>query len=156
MESSGTHCFQIHGVALECDGLGILILGESCSGKSTAALDLLSRGYRLIADDAVLLCVNGKGELVAKPHEFVRGLINTRESGTITAQYMFGSESTLNEALIGLCFELTGLNYSAGAFPAGRSRVRLAGVEIPVYEVRISRNGGAAEYIEAVVNEHLL
>ena len=46
-------CISIHGVLVDCYGVGVLIMGDSGIGKSEAALELIKRGHRLVTDDVV-------------------------------------------------------------------------------------------------------
>src|SRR6266571_6263129 len=70
---------SIHGVLLDVLGVGILLLGKSGIGKSEAALDLVMRGHRLVADDIVDIRrktpnLIGSGSEIIKHHMEIRGL----------------------------------------------------------------------------------
>lgn len=95
-----------HGVLLEVLGVGILLLGKSGIGKSEAALDLLVRGYRLVADDVVDIrrlgpnVLSGSGSGIIKHHMEIRGL------GIINIKDLFGIGSVLEQHQINLVVEL--------------------------------------------------
>lgn len=81
-----------HGVFMGMYGIGVLILGESGIGKSECALDLIIRGHRLIADDAVLIKKVGEkisGESPEITHEYIEirglGILNVREIFGVSA-----------------------------------------------------------------------
>ena len=77
---------SLHGVLVDVSGIGVLLLGESGTGKSECALDLVTRGHRLVADDVVEiwregpLGVIGRGPARIRHHMEIRGLgiINVR------------------------------------------------------------------------------
>lgn len=82
-----------HGVLVEVYGEGILILGESGVGKSETAIELVKRGHRLIADDAVLIKkVSGK-TLVGEAPENIRHFVELRGIGIVNARRIFGMGS---------------------------------------------------------------
>ena len=79
-----------HGVFVEIYGEGILILGESGVGKSETAVELVKRGHRLIADDAVEIKRNVTDRLVGTAPELIRHYIELRGIGIINARRIFG------------------------------------------------------------------
>lgn len=78
-----------HGCMLDYRGVGVLIMGDSGSGKSEVAIGLLERGGALVADDMVILRKIG-GELIASTKEFSRGFIEMRGIGIINVANIFG------------------------------------------------------------------
>ena len=79
-----------HGVLVEVYGEGVLILGESGVGKSETAIELIKRGHRLIADDAVELRKVSSRSLVGCAPENIRHFIELRGIGIINARRIFG------------------------------------------------------------------
>lgn len=79
-----------HGVLVEVYGEGILLLGESGVGKSEAAIELIKRGHRLIADDAVEIRKVSKKSLVGSSPENIRHFMELRGVGIINARRLFG------------------------------------------------------------------
>lgn len=82
-----------HGVLIEAYGEGILILGESGVGKSETAIELVKRGHRLIADDAVEIRRVSSRTLVGSSPENIRHFIELRGIGIINARRLFGMGS---------------------------------------------------------------
>ena len=80
-----------HGVLVEVYGEGILLLGESGVGKSETAIELVKRGHRLIADDAVEIRRVSDKSLVGTSPENIRHFIELRGIGIINAQRIFGA-----------------------------------------------------------------
>ena len=79
-----------HGVLVEVYGEGILLLGESGIGKSETAIELVKRGHRLIADDAVEIRRVSKRTLVGSSPENIRHFLEMRGVGIINARRLFG------------------------------------------------------------------
>ena len=80
-----------HGVLVEVFGEGILLLGESGVGKSETAMELVKRGHRLIADDAVEIKKVSSRSLVGSAPENIRHFIELRGIGIINASRLFGA-----------------------------------------------------------------
>ncbi|MCL2080687.1 MAG: HPr(Ser) kinase/phosphatase [Oscillospiraceae bacterium] len=79
-----------HGVLVEVYGEGILLLGESGVGKSETALELVKRGHRLIADDAVEIKKVSAKTLVGSAPELIRHYIELRGIGVVDVRRIFG------------------------------------------------------------------
>jgi HPr kinase/phosphorylase len=84
---------SLHGVLLDIYGVGILIMGESGVGKSETALELIKRGHRFIADDAVEVKRVSKETLVGSCPENIRYFLELRGIGIIDIKQMFGVQS---------------------------------------------------------------
>lgn len=82
-----------HGVLIEAYGEGVLILGESGVGKSETAIELVKRGHRLIADDAVEIRRVSNRTLVGASPENIRHFVELRGIGIINARRLFGMGS---------------------------------------------------------------
>lgn len=79
-----------HGVLVEAYGEGILILGDSGIGKSETAIELVKRGHRLIADDAVELKKVSAKTLVGSAPELIRHYVELRGIGIVDVRRIFG------------------------------------------------------------------
>lgn len=95
-----------HGVLVEVYGEGILILGESGVGKSETAVELVKRGHRLIADDAVELRRVSDRSIVGTAPENIRHFIELRGIGIINVARIFGSGAVKMSEKIDLVVEL--------------------------------------------------
>jgi len=82
-----------HGVLIEAYGEGVLLLGESGVGKSETAIELVKRGHRLIADDAVEIRRVSNRTLVGSSPENIRHFLELRGVGIINARRLFGMGS---------------------------------------------------------------
>lgn len=79
-----------HGVLIEVYGEGMLILGESGVGKSETAVELIKRGHRLVADDAVEIRKVSSISLVGSSPENIRHFLELRGIGIVNARRLFG------------------------------------------------------------------
>ena len=80
----------VHGVLVEIYGEGILLMGDSGIGKSETALELIKRGHRLVADDAVEIKLIGKDTLVGSAPEIIRYYMELRGIGVINVRHIYG------------------------------------------------------------------
>ena len=95
-----------HGVLVEIYGEGVLILGESGVGKSETAIELIKRGHRLIADDAVEIKHMGVNQLVGNAPELIRHYMELRGIGVVDVRRLFGVSSIKDSASIDLVVNL--------------------------------------------------
>ena len=91
-----------HGVLVEVFGVGLLLMGESGLGKSEAAVELLKRGHRLVADDAVEIRKVTTGSLVGTAPKLIRNYVELRGIGIINVAKMFGMSAVKDENPIDL------------------------------------------------------
>ena len=92
----------VHAVLVQVHGEGVLIMGESGIGKSEVALELIKRGHRLVADDAVELRRLGREALDGKAPKFIRYLMELRGVGIIDVRRLYGVGAVLPRAKIDL------------------------------------------------------
>ena len=83
---------SIHGVLVDVYGEGILIKGDSGVGKSEAALELIKRGHRLVADDVVEIRKISDVSLIGRAPNITRNFIELRGIGIIDVKALFGAE----------------------------------------------------------------
>ena len=95
-----------HGVLMEVYGEGVLLAGESGVGKSETAIELVKRGHRLIADDAVEIRRDPKGGLVGTAPELIRHYIELRGIGVVDVQRLFGMSAVKFDSAIDMMIEL--------------------------------------------------
>jgi len=97
---------SIHGVLVDVFGEGVLIIGESGIGKSEAALELVKRGHRLVADDVVEIKKTNEDELVGSAPDVTRYFIELRGIGVIDVKTLYGVQSVLHHQTISLVVKL--------------------------------------------------
>ncbi len=95
-----------HGVLVEVYGEGILLLGDSGVGKSETAIELIKRGHRLIADDAVEIKKVSATTLVGRAPEIIRHYVELRGIGIVDVRRLFGMGSVKDTEKIDLVINL--------------------------------------------------
>ena len=99
-----------HGVLMEVYGEGILLVGESGMGKSEAAIELLKRGHRLIADDAVEIRKISKDTLIGSAPAVIRNFVELRGIGIINVAQLFGMGAVKEQNEINLVVDIVPWN----------------------------------------------
>jgi len=97
---------HMHGVMLDIYGLGVLLIGESGVGKSECALDLITRGHSLVADDRVTVKLYPSGDLVGSSDQTLRHHMELRGLGIVNVHDLFGLASVREHKQIDLVVEL--------------------------------------------------
>lgn len=97
---------HVHGVLLDIYGLGVLLIGDSGVGKSECALDLITRGHSLVADDRVTVKRYPNGDLVGFSEGPLRHHMELRGLGIVNVQDLFGLASVRERRTIDLVIEL--------------------------------------------------
>ena len=99
-------CISIHGVLVDCYGVGVLIRGDSGIGKSEAALELIKRGHRLVTDDVVEIRKVSDDTLVGRAPSITKHLIELRGIGIVDVKALFGVQSVRETQSIDLVITL--------------------------------------------------
>jgi HPr kinase/phosphorylase len=95
-----------HGVLLDVYGLGVLIEGTSGIGKSECALDLISRGHRLVSDDVIEVKRIGADKVIGSAPELLREHLEIRGLGILNIRDLFGVSAISYAKTIDLCIKL--------------------------------------------------
>jgi len=95
-----------HGVMVCINGRGLLITGAAGIGKSSLALELIHQGHQLVADDVVELSITDK-LLTASSPSMLKGLLHTRELGTINIQQQFGQHAVIASSPVDYLIDLS-------------------------------------------------
>ncbi|MFV0412135.1 MAG: HPr(Ser) kinase/phosphatase, partial [Oscillospiraceae bacterium] len=144
-----------HGVLVEVYGEGILILGDSGVGKSETAVELLKRGHRLIADDAVELRRVSNRTIVGQAPENIRHFIELRGIGIINVARIFGTGAVKNSEKIDLVVELEPWdkhkNYSRTGLE--NNTIDILGLKVPLTVIPVMPGRNLAVILEiAAIN----
>lgn len=95
-----------HGVMVCIDDQGVLITGEPGIGKSSLALELVSRGHQLVADDVIEVS-SSDNQLFGHCPSMLKGLLNSRELGTVNIEQLFGMQAIIESAPLLYVVELS-------------------------------------------------
>ena len=96
----------LHGVLLDVYGIGVFLIGDSGVGKSECALDLITRGHSLVADDRVMIRRYPNGDLVGTCEEVHRHHMELRGLGIVNVRDLFGLAAVRERKTIDLVVEL--------------------------------------------------
>lgn len=133
-----------HGVLVEVYGEGVLLLGDSGIGKSETAIELVKRGHRLIADDAVEIKRISPTSLVGQAPELIRHYVELRGIGIVDVRRLFGMGAVKEEEEISLIINMEpwqeGKMYDR--LGIDEQKTEILGIEVPsiVIPVRPGRN----------------
>jgi len=148
----------LHGVLLDVLGLGVLLQGKSGIGKSECALELILRGYRLVADDVIKVrlklpsVIFGEGMDLLHYHMEIRGL------GILNIKHLFGVAAIRERKKIDMVIELV-------PWEEGRAYDRLGvdeqtfqihGVELPFMRIPVGPGRNAGTIVEVAARNQLL
>jgi len=139
-----------HGVLMEVYGEGLLLMGDSGIGKSEAAVELLKRGHRLIADDAVEIKRVGTNRLVGTAPELIRNYIELRGIGIINVAKLFGMGSVRSENEINLVVNIVPWNTQEAYDRLGleEQHMEILGVKVPMNTIPITPGRNLAVILE--------
>ena len=139
-----------HGVLMEVYGEGVLLLGESGIGKSEAAIELLKRGHRLIADDAVEIRKISESSLVGTAPQLIRNYVELRGIGIINVARLFGVGAVKAEKQINLVVNIVPWNNheSYDRMGAEVEYMDILGVKVPMNTIPITPGRNLAVILE--------
>jgi HPr kinase/phosphorylase len=148
---------QVHGALVEVLGVGVLLLGPSGIGKSETALELVTRGHRLVADDVVRVRAGADGTLLGAGPELIRHHLEIRGIGILDVPDLFGAGAVLDEARVERLCRLEQWRADAAYERVGLERPTetWAGVALPVLLLPVRPSGNMATLVEVAVRDHL-
>ncbi len=140
----------VHGVLTDIYGVGVLIMGASGIGKSETALELVKRGHRLVADDAVEIRQSQEGQLVGSAPELIQHLLEIRGVGIINVMTMFGAGAVRNMKNIAMVvqLELWDPHKQYERLGLDEEKIKIIDTEIPVITVPVRPGRNLAVIIE--------
>lgn len=140
----------VHGVLVDVYGIGVLITGKSGIGKSETALELVKRGHRLVADDAVEIIQTEEGSLVGHAPELIRYLLEIRGLGIINVMTLFGAGAVRDKKKISLAIKLEAWQEKRQYDRLGldEERIRIMDTELPQLTIPVRPGRNLAVIIE--------
>lgn len=150
----------LHGVFMEIYSIGVLVTGDSGAGKSELALELISRGHRLVADDAPEFTQIAPDVLDGTCPELLQDLLEVRGLGVLNIREMFGDTAVKRNKYLRLIVHLEQTpeqGEEAMARITGESGSRkVLDLDVPVVELPVAAGRNLAVLTEAAVRLHLL
>ena len=149
---------MLHGALLDVHGVGVLLLGPSGVGKSECALELVSRGHRLVADDVVELEAGPDGTAIGRAPQRVRHYMEIRGLGIIFIPDLFGPDRVRDEMAIDLVCRLERWQEGAEYDRLGLDRVteEVAGATVVALTLPARPGGSMATIVDVAAREHQL
>lgn len=150
----------VHGVFLEVLGTGVLITGESSVGKSELALELISRGHRLVADDAPVFTRVGPDILDGSSPTLLQDFMEVRGLGVINIREMYGDNALKRNKYLRLIIRLQRMSKEdreqIDRLRGNRTTREILGIAIPEILIPVAPGRNLAVLVEAAVRNHIL
>lgn len=150
----------VHGVLLDVHGTGVLLSGPAGAGKSELALELLSRGHALVADDAVELWRPARGIVLGRAPGLLQGYLEARGLGVLDVRRMHGHRALRAQQRLDLVVRLVpgrGRRLRAGERLSGRRGTRrLLGEPVPMLSLPAQTGHNLAALVEAAALDRRL
>lgn len=139
-----------HGVLVDVYGEGVLLMGESGVGKSETAVELVKRGHRLVADDAVEIRLTNHGTVEATAPELIRHYMELRGIGVIDVRRLFGMGAIKDKQQIDLVIDLEPWDDHAVYDRLGLDTVQtdILGVKVPEATIPVKPGRNLASIVE--------
>lgn len=148
----------LHGVLVDVLGVGILIIGKSGIGKSECALDLVSRGYRLVSDDVVIVKKLPPSLLFGTSSDLIRYHMEIRGLGIVNIKDLFGITAIRERKQMDLVVELikweSDSEYERLGFE--EKTYDILGVGLPYLSVPVSPGRSVAAIVEVAARNQIL
>lgn len=149
---------MLHGVLVDVLGMGILITGKSGIGKSECALDLVSRGYRLVSDDVVLVKKMPPAILFGTASDLIRYHMEIRGLGIVNIKDLFGITAIRERKQMDIVVELvkwdTDGEYDRLGFEENTQEI--LGVKLPYMKIPVSSGRSVASIVEVAARNQIL
>lgn len=146
------------GDLVDVHGIGVLLLGESGTGKSECALDLITRGHRLVADDVVEVTKDGERILMGRGPARIRHLMEIRGLGILSIRDLFGVAAIRYRKRIELVVMLEPWcpEEEYDRLGLDEQTYSILGVDIPMLRIPVSAGRNIAILVEVAARNHLL
>jgi len=147
-----------HGTLVDVHGIGLLFKGRSAIGKSEVGLDLVERGHRLVADDAVIITRKSQGILVGTSSDLLRDHMEIRGIGIMDVKKMFGVRGTRLQKRVEVVVQLVDWDDNMAYERVGLEdkTVVILGVETPEVTIPLFPGKNITVIVEAIAMDYLL
>lgn len=149
-----------HGVFMEVMGIGVLITGDPSIGKSELALELVSRGHRLIADDIPEFARIAPDLLSGSCPELLRDFLEVRGLGVLNIRALFGDSAIKQSKYLRLIIQLEKMTEQQirgiDRLHGSRRSREILGIEVPEVTLPVAPGRNLAVLVEAAARAHIL
>lgn len=151
---------SLHGVFMEVMGIGVLITGDPGVGKSELALELVSRGHRLIADDIPEFARIAPDVLSGSCPELLRDFLEVRGLGILNVRAMFGDSAIKQRKYLRLVIHLDKMSEeqirNIDRLRGSRRTREILGIHVPAITLPVAPGRNLAVMVEAAARTHIL
>ncbi len=148
---------KLNGVLMDIMGQGVLITGASGIGKSETALELVNKGYQLIADDVAEFYLDSNDDLVGRCNEAIKNLMEVRGLGILNIHDIFGSSAVLEEKKLNLVINLEKWDSKKKYDRLGEDNLyfKILGLEVPLINLPVGPGRNLSTIIEVALRNFL-
>ncbi|GAB6040186.1 HPr(Ser) kinase/phosphatase [Endothiovibrio diazotrophicus] len=150
----------LHGVFMEVLGVGVLIAGDNGSGKSELALELITRGHRLIADDVAEFTRTNPEMITGSCPELLQDFMEVRGLGVLNVREMFGDSAIRRTKSLGLVVSLEAMDeerlLAIDRLRGSHRTRRVLDQPIPEVTLPVAAGRNLAVLVESAVRNHIL
>jgi HPr kinase/phosphorylase len=151
---------SMHGVFMEVQGFGVLITGNAAIGKSELALELISRGHRLVADDIVDFYRTSPERIEGRCPELLQDFLEVRGLGILNIRALYGDNAVKPTKPLDMMIQLELADVlnsqDLDRLSANRQTERVLDVEVSKVIIPIAAGRNIAVLVEAAVRNHML
>jgi len=157
---STTEPLTCHGVFMEVRDLGVLIKGDPAIGKSELALELISRGHRLVADDIVDFFRIGQNQIEGRCPELLQDFLEVRGLGILNIRELYGDDAVKPAKQLDLIVQLEMAEKLApqllDRLEIKSQQENILGVKVPKLTIPVAAGRNLAVLVEAALSNHVL
>ena len=148
---------NLYGVMMNIYGIGVMITGKSGIGKSEVALDLISRGHMLVADDRVDVS-RVHNDIICRAPSLLRRMLEIRGLGIVDVTKLFGANTYLNKCELDFVIKLVKLDETLekDRLNPRNEKLNVLGLDVPMLTIPITEGKSLAVIIESAVITHIL
>lgn len=148
---------KLNGVLMDIMGQGIMLTGASGIGKSETALELVNKGYQLIADDVTEFYLDSNDDLVGRSNLIIKNLMEVRGLGIININDIFGASAVLEEKKLNLVINLEKWDAKKKYDRLGEDNFyfKILGLDIPLITLPVAPGRNLSTIIEVAVRNFL-
>lgn len=148
---------NLYGVMMNIYGKGVMVTGKSGIGKSELALDLISRGHMLVADDRVDVA-RVHNDILCQAPRLLKKMLEIRGLGIVDVTKLFGANTYLNKCNLDFIIKLVKFDESMGKDRLNpvSEKIDVLGLEVPMLTIPVTEGKSLSVIIESAVITHIL